>query len=94
MNLIMSALCLVMKGLRLVMNGSFVLNSTRLAKFCTALATSLRVRRDASEGLPAQGGGKRKSMCNTRTNATHFWRTEATEILNVAQNSDLRRTLR
>ena len=53
MNLIMSALCLMMKGLRLVMNGSLVLNSTRLARFCIALATNFRVRSEASDGLAA-----------------------------------------
>lgn len=52
MNLIMSGMFLMMKGLRLVMNGSLVLNSTRLARFWTALATSLREREEDSEGLP------------------------------------------
>ena len=42
----------MMKGLRLVMNGSLVLNSTRLARFWTALATSFRVRDEDSDGLP------------------------------------------
>ena len=52
MNLIMSGMCLMMKGLRLVMNGSLVLNSTRLARFWTALVTSFRVRDEDSDGLP------------------------------------------
>ena len=55
MNLIISGMRLMMKGLRVVMNGSLVLNSTRLARFCTAFATSLRVREAASEGLAGVG---------------------------------------
>ena len=54
-NLIMSGMCLMMKGLREVMYGSLALNSTRLARlarFCTPLATSFRVREEDSEGLP------------------------------------------
>lgn len=58
MNLIMSGMFLVMKGLRLVMKGSLVLNSTRLARFWTALATSLREREEDSEGLPGGGEGR------------------------------------
>ena len=38
------------------MYGSLVLNSTRLAMFCTALATSFRVREAASEGLAGKEG--------------------------------------
>lgn len=57
MNLTMSGMCLVMKGLRLVIKGSLLLNSTRLARFWTALATSFRDREEDSEGLPGGGRG-------------------------------------
>ena len=41
-----------MKGLRTVMNGSLDLNSTRLARFCIPLATSLSVRSALADGDP------------------------------------------
>ena len=59
-NLIMSGMCLQMKGLRMVMNCS--LNSTRLARFCTALATSFSVRMDDSEGLAEVEGERERDM--------------------------------
>ena len=37
------------------MKGSLLLNSTRLARFCTALATSFKERDEDSEGLPTEG---------------------------------------
>ena len=52
----MSGMCLTMKGFRVVMKGSLALNSTRLARFCTAFATSFSVRDEDSEGLAAEGG--------------------------------------
>ena len=59
----MSGMCLTIKGLRVVIKGSFALNSTRLARFCTAFATSFRVRDEDSEGLAVEeregvGGGR------------------------------------
>ena len=71
MNLIMSAMCLMMKGLRLVMKGSLVLNSTRLARFCTALATSFRVRDVDSEGLPSHGTEREKWMNRVKPSEVH-----------------------
>lgn len=50
----MSGMCLTIKGLRVVIKGSFALNSTRLARFCTAFATSFRVRDEDSEGLAVE----------------------------------------
>ena len=46
------------------MKGSLLLNSTRLARFCTALATSFKERDEDSEGLPTEGPRNRVIIIN------------------------------